>query len=246
MSDDGLRVEGLRAGYGSLEVLHGTTMAVPAGSLTLLTGPNGAGKTTLLNAVLGTVDVGGGDVRFDGHDLVTLDRDARRALGIANVPEDRGLFAGMTVWENLRVAGHVWGLAPAATEAAIERLARRFPLLRERLHARVSTLSGGQQQLIAIARALLADPRLLLLDEPSKGLSVAVWSELLGLCRELTAEGCAVFMVEQRVLDVVDLVDHFAIMRRGEIVRTGDGGAEMLDDGALRDDYLALDVDVEP
>lgn len=235
-----LEVEGLHAGYGRLEVLHGVDLSVASGTLHVVTGPNGSGKTTLLASLIGSVRPTAGHIRLGGESTEGWSMAEHRRRGIAYVPEGRGLFPRLTVRENLRVAAHVWGLGRKAVPARIETVVELFPAVGEKMDDRLATLSGGQQQQVSIARAMLLDPLLLLMDEPSSGLSPIVWHEVVTICRRLADEGRTVVMVEQRLLDVVDAVDRYSILRQGRVVREGDGGVEMLADPEVRRDYLAV------
>lgn len=236
----GLLLTGLHAGYGEAEVLHDVTWQVDAGSLTVLTGPNGAGKTTLLAAVTGSVAATGGSIVVGTTPLQGTSMRDRRRAGVSYVPEGRDLFPSLTVWENLRVAARAWEIPAREVPERIDQALAPFPQIEARRSTPVARLSGGQQQLVCIVRALLTEPRLLLLDEPSTGLSPIVWKEVIGQCRRLTTLGCTVVMVEQRLLDVVEEVDRYAILRGGAIVREGDGGQEMRRDPQLQADYFAV------
>jgi branched-chain amino acid transport system ATP-binding protein len=221
----GLKIEGVSAGYGDLTVLRKVSFSVERGQLLVLAGPNGAGKTTLLSTVIGRLAPGAGSISLDGTELVGLPIHRRTRLGIGLVPEGRGLFPGLTVWENLRVAAKAARFTHAETRAGIERAADAFPVIGERLKQKVRSLSGGEQQMVAIGRALLSDPRLLLLDEPSMGLAPIVWRQVLATCRRLADEGRVVVVVEQRVLEALAAADRLVVLQQGRIVR--DGTAEV-------------------
>jgi branched-chain amino acid transport system ATP-binding protein len=237
MSD--LRVENLSVGYGSLMVLREVTLDAPAGRLTLIAGPNGAGKTTLMASLVGHLRPTAGRIFLDGEDITRLTVRARLRRGIALIPEGRGLFPSLTVHENLRVAGTAIGLGKAGTAQAIERAGATFPIVAERSQQKVGTLSGGQQQMVAIARGLMSDPRVLLLDEPSMGLAPIVWTEVLDTTRRLAAEGKTVVLVEQRILDAIAAADSCAILQQGRVVRRGTA-QELSDDPELFHDYVAV------
>jgi branched-chain amino acid transport system ATP-binding protein len=233
----GLKVSGLSGGYGKLEVLHEIDLSAEEGQLTLLAGANGAGKSTLMSMLIGVLRPREGTISLDGEDLTGLGVRERLRRRISLVPEGRGLFPSLTVLENLRVAGTAIGLKGPAVEEAIERAADAFPIIRERLGQSVGQLSGGQQQMVAIGRCLMADPRLVLLDEPSMGLAPIVWGEVLDTCRRLAAEGRIVLLVEQRILDAIEASDHCAVMHQGRIVRAGTT-AQMVKDDELFHDYV--------
>jgi branched-chain amino acid transport system ATP-binding protein len=225
---NGLRVEGIVAGYGDLTVLRSVSFAVERGQLLVLAGPNGAGKTTLLSTVIGRLAPSAGSIVLDGQELVGLPIHRRTRLGVGLVPEGRGLFPGLTVWENLRVAARAARLSRSEAGLGIERAVEAFPVIGERLKQKVRSLSGGEQQMVAIGRALLTDPRVLLLDEPSMGLAPIVWSRVLETCRRLADEGRVVVVVEQRVLEALAAADRCVVLQQGRVVR--DGSADV---GAL-------------
>jgi branched-chain amino acid transport system ATP-binding protein len=234
-----LRVDGLTGGYGHLTVLRDLSLSAAAGRLTLIAGPNGAGKTTLLLFLMGALRPTAGRVVLGDEDLTELGVRDRMRHGIAMIPDGRGLFPSLTVRENLRVAGTAMGLGKPGTADAIERAAGAFPIIAERMDQRVGQLSGGQQQMVAIGRGLMADPRVLLLDEPSTGLAPIVWREVLDTCRRLAGEGKTVVLVEQRILDAIAAADHCVVIQQGRVVRDGPA-QEMSQDPALFHDYIAV------
>jgi branched-chain amino acid transport system ATP-binding protein len=225
-----LEIDGVVAGYGDLVVLRELSFGVDRGELLLIAGPNGAGKTTLLSTIIGTVKASRGSVRLDGEELLGLPVHRRMQLGIGVVPEGRGLFPSLTVWENLRVAARAARLEGAATEAGIERAVAAFPIIGERISQKVNSLSGGEQQMVAVGRALLGDPRVLLLDEPSLGLAPIVWRQVIETCRRLADDGRVVVVVEQRVLEALGAADRCLVLQQGRVVRDGpaDGDATEL------------------
>jgi branched-chain amino acid transport system ATP-binding protein len=191
-----LEVEGVEARYGPIKALHGVSLRVGEGEIVAILGANGAGKTTTLRAVSGTVRKSG-DVRFAGRSIARRSPERIARLGIAHVPEGRGLFSELTVWENLRMGAYVRGERRTIKQES-ERVAAYFPWLERRKGQQAGTLSGGEQQMLALARALVARPRLLLLDEPSLGLAPTVIQELFGIVRRLNEEeGLSVLVVEQ-------------------------------------------------
>ena len=236
-SNDGSRlaVRGLRAGYHGFEVVQGLDLeAVPG--VTVVLGPNGAGKTTLLKALAGLLPRRG-EALLDGVALPAGDATACVRRGMALVAEGRQLFAQMTVTENLELGG--W-LVPAALRA--ERLARAFddfPRLRERAKQLAGTMSGGEQQMVAVARAMMSGPRLLMLDEPSLGLAPRMVDELLAIVRRIADQGVTVLMVEQNVRKALQAADRGYVLERGRIVAAGEAGA-LLDSDAVRQAYLGV------
>jgi branched-chain amino acid transport system ATP-binding protein len=236
-----LRIDGLSAGYGQLDVLHGVSLTVEPGELVVITGPNGAGKTTLMLALMGLLQPTAGDIHLGERDLARLSVKDRLRSGIALVPEGRGLFPGMSVWENLRVACKALDLDGAQEEEALARAGATFPIVEERLGQTVRSLSGGEQQMVAIARALLGDPGVLLLDEPSMGLAPIIWADVLERCRLLADEGRLVVLVEQRVLEAVGPADRCVILQQGRVADIRAGGPEAAADPELLREYFALE-----
>ncbi|MBI2709233.1 MAG: ABC transporter ATP-binding protein [Actinobacteria bacterium] len=226
-----LELRGVRAGYGEVEVLHGVDLVVPERCLFALLGPNGAGKTTTLSVIAGLHRATDGDVVLAGRRVngATADQLARR--GLCLVPEGRGIFPNLTVRENLLMATHT-GSPIADVEA---RTFARFPRLRDRRGQLAGTLSGGEQQMLAMARGLATDPALLLLDELSMGLAPILVEELYGLVAEVAAEGVSIVVVEQFARMVLGVADRAALMVRGRVEAQG-GPAEI--EGALSGAYL--------
>jgi branched-chain amino acid transport system ATP-binding protein len=225
-----LSVDGVVAGYGELTVLKDVGFTVRSGELLVIAGPNGAGKTTLLSSIIGIVKPTAGSVSLDGEELLRRRIYERTQLGVGLVPEGRGLFPGLTVWENLRVAAKAARLDNAAAEAGIARAVEAFPIIGERLRQEVRSLSGGEQQMVAFGRALLTDPSVLLLDEPSMGLAPIIWRQVLETCRRLADEGRIVVLVEQRVLEAVGSADRCMVLQHGRVVRdetAATGAAEL-------------------
>lgn len=206
----------VRAGYGPVEVLHGVDLAVPAGSLTALLGPNGAGKSTLLSVVAGLLPATSGQVIWAERDLDGIPPDARARAGMILVPERRGIFPELSVRENLDVFAPVRGRYDAAVEA--------FPVLAQRLQQRAGSLSGGEQQMLAMSRALLREPRLLLLDEISLGLAPRVTRQLFDVVAELARGGTTIVLVEQYLSDALRLADLVYVLARGELAFAGEPG----------------------
>ncbi|MGW6334777.1 ABC transporter ATP-binding protein [Nocardia rhamnosiphila] len=211
-----LDVEGLHARYGSAEVLHGIDFAVPAGEVTVVLGANGAGKTTILRSICAMVHTTGRIV-FDGRDISGLRTDRIARLGVAHVPQGRGTFGDLTVEENLRIGGYT--TSTAATERAIDRWYDFFPRLRERRRRPAAGLSGGEQQMLAIARALVAGPRLLLLDEPSLGLAPRITQEVFRTLARINEDtGTTILVVEQNAHLALDIGTSAVLVDAGRVV----------------------------
>ncbi len=230
-----LAVSGLHAGYGRTDVLHGIDLAVAEGGITALLGANGAGKTTTLRAILGMVRTSG-EIRFAGEPIAGRRTDSIARRGVALVPDGRGTFRQMTVEENLRLGAYT---RPAASVAsAFERVFGYFPKLRERLRQQAGTLSGGEQQMLAIARALLLQPRLLILDEPSFGLAPLIVREIFAIMRVLRErERVSILLVEQNAAAALDLADDAYLLETGRVV-IGGPAATLRADDAIRRSYL--------
>ena len=231
-----LEVRGLSAFYGGNQALYGLDFALDEGNIVTLLGANGAGKTTTLRALCGTVRLGG-EVRFDGKSLEGRATEDIVRLGIAHVPEGRGTFVRMTVEENLQLGAMV-RRDRAAISRDIEQVYAHFPRLKERRAQAAGTLSGGEQQMLAVGRALMLRPRLMLLDEPSFGLAPLIVEELFEILRQLNRElGVAMLIVEQNAALALDLADHAYLLETGRIVMAGPAG-EIGKDEAVRRSYL--------
>ncbi|MBV8750833.1 MAG: ABC transporter ATP-binding protein [Candidatus Eremiobacteraeota bacterium] len=220
MSEQLLAVDALRAGYGNIEVLHDVTLALDEGTLCAIVGANGAGKTTLLMALAGIVPTRGGHVRFDGAAITRLPSHERVRRGLVLVPEGRRMLPTMSVEENLQVAAGVRG---AAGFARIGGLFDRFPILRTRRNVAAGSLSGGEQQMLAIARALAIGPKALLLDEPSMGLAPKLVDEIFAIVADERARGTSIVLVEQNARRALALADRAYVMERGRVVLSGTG-----------------------
>lgn len=233
-----LALESIHTGYGEVQVIHGVTMAVAEGSITALVGSNGAGKSTLLRAVVGLLPVRAGRIVYRGEDITGSRPSDRVASGIALVPEGRLVFPDFTVEENLLVGGFTARVRPDRRRL-MEELYERYPILRERRRQLAGTLSGGQQQILAVARGLMSRPSLLLLDEPSLGLSPQAVAALFSMIVEIRQSGVTVLLVEQNVRTTLEIADAAFVLEVGEIVLAG-AGADLLEDDKVRRAYLGL------
>jgi branched-chain amino acid transport system ATP-binding protein len=231
-----LEIRELDAAYGDIRVLSGVTLSVGAGEIVALLGPNGAGKTTLLNTIAGLLRPRGGSIAFEGVDLAAVHAHRIVERGLALVPEGRRLFGGMTVEENLELGA----FAPRArlTKAAgLERVWTLFPDLRERRRQLVRSLSGGQQQMVAVGRALMTNPRLLMLDEPSLGIAPRLVRSIMDALAEINRAGVAVFLIEQNVQAALALAHRAYVLESGCIAGQG-RAADLLRDPHVRRAYL--------
>jgi len=236
-----LDVSGLRAGYREIEVLHGIDLTVNAGEIVALIGANGAGKTTLAKTVAGLLPARGGRIAFDGAPIEKLGAPRRIALGMAHVPEGRQIVAGLGVGDNLRLG--VYAQRRRLNERDIEqRMAaacERFPALHGRLAEAAGNLSGGQQQMLAIARALMVQPRLLVLDEPSLGLAPTLVAEIFRMIVALRDQGIAILLSEQNARMSLAIADRAYVMEMGRITLQG-GGRDLLDSSEVAERYLGV------
>lgn len=230
-----LEVEGIEVAYGEVRALRGVSLRV-AGEIVALVGSNGAGKSTLLRAIAGLVRPRAGRIRWEGRDLLARRPHELVEGGIALVPEGRRLFARMTVEENLRL-GAFTARARQGAPATLEVVYRAFPHLRERRRQLAGSLSGGEQQMVAIGRALMARPRLLMLDEPSLGLAPRVVEAIFAVLADIHRAGVAVFLVEQNVRAALGLADRAYVLEHGQVVAEG-AAAGLLDDPQVRRAYL--------
>lgn len=232
-----LSVSGLRCGYGRIEAVKGIDLVVHEGEIVALVGANGAGKTSLLRAISGVLPLFAGSIRFAGEAIEKLAAFERVARGIVQVPEGRQLFAPLSVLDNLRLGAFRRGRARMRDN--LERVFTLFPQLAERRDTPAGALSGGQQQMCAIGRALMAEPRLLLLDEPSMGLAPFLVDEILATIEKLRAEGVTVLLVEQNAVAALSLADRGYVLETGRIAHHGTARA-LLDDPAVREAYLGV------
>ena len=232
-----LQVAGLRGGYGRTEVLRGVDLAVAEGEIVALLGSNGAGKTTLNNTVCAIVPAWSGRIAFEGRDLARAHYREVVDAGLIQGPEGRRIFPNLDVRENLLLGAYRRGRA--RRDANLERVLATFPRLAERLAQKAGTMSGGEQQMLAIGRGLMAEPRLLILDEPSLGLSPLLVEELFALIRRLHEDGLAVLLVEQNVGQSLEIADRAYVLENGAMRFEG-RPAELLASDALRRAYLGL------
>ena len=230
-----LEVSALRAGYGPIEVLRGIDLSVAAGEIVALLGSNGAGKSTLNNNISGLYRPFGGNIRFDGKDIAGTPSMQIVEAGLVQVPEGRRVFPNLTVRDNLELGSYRRG-KPARAQN-LERVLATFPRLRERLRQAAGTLSGGEQQMLAIGRGLMAEPRLLILDEPSLGLSPLLVEEMFALIGRLNAEGLAILLVEQNVMQSLTIAHRAYVLENGRIALQGPA-AELAEHPDLRRSYL--------
>lgn len=233
-----LEIEGLNAWYGASHVLHGISLSVEPGEIVALVGRNGAGKTTTIRSVMGLMPKATGAVRFAGKELLPLPAHARFRLGLAYVPEERRIVPGLSVRENLQL-GLVATDGSIDESEAIDEIAESFPRLKERLNQQGVTLSGGEQQMLAIARAMIAKPRMILLDEPSEGIMPVLVEEMGVLFRRLRQQGVTLLLVEQNVEWALRLADRAVIIDQGEVVHRSTAEA-LLADKAIQERYCAV------
>jgi len=231
-----LQLRDTRVAYGAIEAVKGISLELARGELVSLIGANGAGKTTTLNAIAGTLGTAGGQILYDGQAIDKLPAHKRLRQGLALVPEGRGIFTRLTVEENLRMGAYC-RRDDEAVEADMERIFGMLPRVRERLQQVAGTLSGGEQQMVAIGRALLSRPRLLLLDEPSMGLAPLVVEKIFEVIASVAAEGVTVLLVEQNATLALEFSSRAYVMESGAITLSG-SGADLLANPKVRAAYL--------
>ena len=232
-----LSVEDVRSAYGRIEVLHGVTLHVDDGEIVTLIGANGAGKTTLMHAVSGVQPITGGTIRFEGRSIEQLPAHARVAAGISQVPEGRQVFDPLSVQDNLRLGA--WSRRASDLRQDLARVLQLFPMLEAFWEKPAGTLSGGQQQMLAIGRALMARPRLLLLDEPSMGLAPNLVDHVLAVIRSLKHEGLTILLVEQNASAALAIADRAYVLETGRIALSGNAG-DVQSDQRVREAYLGI------
>ena len=234
-----LEIADLHAGYGSVPVLSAVTLRVKAGEFAAIVGPNGAGKTTLFKTVSGIVRPSTGSIRFEGRDLLAVVPSARAHLGIAHIPEGRQVFPSLTVLENLEMGAYTEA-GRRAWKENLERIYSWFPVLAERAKAHAGALSGGQQQMLAIARGLASSPKLLMLDEPSMGLAPAAADEIFERIVSIhSGSGLTVLLVEQRVAEALHFADRGYVLEAGRVVLEGSHD-ELKSNDRIRQAYLGM------
>jgi len=230
-----LAVTGVETYYGNIRALNGVDISVDEGEIVALIGANGAGKSTLMMTVFGSPQARKGNIVFDGQDITNLPTHEIARLGIAQSPEGRRIFPRMTVMENLQMGANIVGAGDFEADADL--VFSLFPRLKERIGQRGGTLSGGEQQMLAIARALMARPRLLLLDEPSMGLAPQLIQQIFAIIHDINEQGTTVLVVEQNAAQALKLADTAHVLETGEIVRSGTG-AELAGDESVKAAYL--------
>lgn len=232
-----LKVEGLRVGYGDVQVLHGLTLSVEQGQIVALIGANGAGKTTTLKTVSGLLNLREGQIQFEGRPIHSWPSHRIVGAGLIQVPEGSHLFLDMTVLENLELGAFRRGKRGKAKN--LKRVFEFFPKLEERKGQLAGTLSGGERQMLAIGRALMTEPKLLMLDEPSLGLAPLIVLDIFEIIREIREAGTTVLIVEQNAVQTLTMADWGYVLENGEIV-LGGTGSELLENEQIRTAYLGL------
>jgi branched-chain amino acid transport system ATP-binding protein len=235
-----LELQDMTVAYGRIEAVRGISITVEEGELVTLIGANGAGKTTTMRAISGIRPVSRGTILFDGKDITRMKAHLRVLEGIVQAPEGRGIFPGMTVIENLEMGAYARTFETKAEhDETVDRVFELFPRLAERRDQVGGTMSGGEQQMLAIGRALMARPRLLLLDEPSMGLAPMVIQQIFRIVSEINAQGTTVLLVEQNAQQALSRSDRAYVLETGEVVQTG-GGKELLADASIKEAYLGV------
>jgi branched-chain amino acid transport system ATP-binding protein len=233
-----IRLDNITAGFGAAQVLHDLSLSVEAGRLVAVVGANGAGKTTLLRTISNVVRPSSGSISFDGRPTAGMDPHHLARIGLVHVPQGRQIIPTLSVKDNLLIgAQRIVGLNSAEIDAGLEREFERFPVLRERRDVLGGNLSGGEQQMLAVSRALMMKPKLLMLDEPSLGLAPQIVKLILGTLRRLADGGLAVLLVEQLAHLALEVADEAYILQRGRIVLSGPA-SELRSDKAVVDSYL--------
>ena len=228
----------ISAGYGGVPALHGVSLQIKKGEIVTIVGSNGAGKSTIARTLTGLVKPTGGSIMFDGRAIEGLPTHEIVALGLIHVPEGRHVFGKLTVTENLMLGAYTTD-SEAKTRERMEYVREMFPLLRERSNQKAGSLSGGQQQMLAIGRGLMASPKLLILDEPSLGLMPKLVEELFEAIHTISRTGVTMLLIEQRVLEALELCDRGYVIQNGRIVTEG-LGSELIDSEMVRKAYLGM------
>jgi branched-chain amino acid transport system ATP-binding protein len=232
-----LKLGSVRMAYGAIEAVKGVDLEVRAGEVVTIIGANGAGKSTLLKGVAGLERVAGGRILIDGKDCTDVPAHRRVGIGVALSPEGRGVFPDQTVRDNLLLGAYTRGARDPRVQDALQRQFTRFPRLKERENQMAGTLSGGEQQMLAIGRALMSEPRMLLLDEPSLGLAPLIISDIFRTIRQLRESGLTILLVEQMANQALAVADRAYVLETGRITAQG-SGRELLNDPKVRAAYL--------
>jgi branched-chain amino acid transport system ATP-binding protein len=238
MADKILEIENIKVRYSGMPVLQGVSLSVHAGETACVIGSNGAGKSTLLRAVMGTQPAFEGRILFKGREIQKLRTEVIVRMGIVYVPEEKMLFGPLSVEENLSLGAYILNNVQKVQQK-LEFVYNLFPKLKERRHQPASTLSGGEQQMVAIGRGLMSGPELLMLDEPSLGLAPLLVDEVLDTVRKLKEEGITILLVEQNVREALDLADRGYVLQTGRIVAQG-SGKELLESDIFREAFLGI------
>ncbi|MHB8758247.1 MAG: ABC transporter ATP-binding protein [Bacillota bacterium] len=234
-----LKITDLNVSYGMVKAIQGVSLDVPDGKLVSIVGSNGAGKSTILQAISALIPISGGQIAFDGRRIDNLPAHEVVKLGVAHVPEGRILFNKLTVFENLQLGAHVRDYAKGEFEAVLDQVYAMFPVLKQRAKQKAGTLSGGEQQMVAIARGLMLKPKLLMLDEPSLGLMPSLVSQIFETLDAIRKQGLTVLLVEQNVQESLELADYAYVLQTGRIVVQGTG-PELLQQDLVRSAYLGM------
>jgi branched-chain amino acid transport system ATP-binding protein len=236
-----LEIDDIHVHYGKVEALKGISIAVDAGEIVTLIGANGAGKTTTLKTISGLRPVSSGQIRFKGRDITRMPGHARVEFGLCQAPEGRGIFPGMSVVENLEMGAYARRGSRATTKDDFDRVYQLFPRLAERRKQAGGTLSGGEQQMLAIGRALMARPEVLLLDEPSMGLAPILVGQIFRIIKEINEQGTTILVVEQNAVQALSLAHRAYVLESGMVVRTAEART-LLNDESVRAAYLGGDL----
>jgi branched-chain amino acid transport system ATP-binding protein len=233
-----LEIDNITLQYGRIQALHGISLQVDEGEVVALIGGNGAGKTTTMRAISGLRPVASGRIRFAGQDVTNLRADLRVVRGISQAPEGRGIFPGMTVLENLEMGAYT-RRDVTGVQADLRRVYTLFPRLEERRRQVGGTLSGGEQQMLAVGRALMSRPKLMLLDEPSMGLAPMLIQQIFAIISEINQQGTTILLVEQNAQQALSRAHRAYVLETGRIVKSG-AGSELLNDPTVKDAYLGV------
>ena len=233
-----LAIENLSTSYGVIKALKGVSLTAEDGKVTCILGPNGAGKTTLMFTAAGILKPDSGSVKFDGAELAGLAAPKILQQGLALAPENRLVFPQMSVRDNLLAGAYIRHRSEAAqVEEDLEKIFERFPVLKERTEQTAGTLSGGEQQMLSVARALMSRPKMLLLDEPSVGLAPLIVDEIFSIIRQMNKDGISILLVEQNAVKALEVADHFYLLDQGKVAFSGTPG-EMANDDVIKRAYL--------